>query len=49
MAVVLNAAGGMEEVALGKLAAKQAGKSEVKTFGERMIAEHMAADEKLRP
>ena len=45
--VLRAAAGGMEEVALGELATKQAANTEVKQFGEMMVAEHTAVNKLL--
>ncbi len=42
-----GAAGGMAEVALGKLAAQKASHPEVKQFGEMMVKDHTGANEKL--
>jgi len=46
---VENAAkGGMMEVAMGKVAAKQAQSSEVKKFGSRMVSDHSKANSELK-
>lgn len=42
------AKGGMMEVELGNLAAKNAKNSDVKSFGERMVADHSKANEELK-
>jgi putative membrane protein len=42
------AQGGMAEVELGKLASERAESSQVKQFGERMVKDHSAANDKLR-
>lgn len=39
--------GGIEEVQLGKLAAERAENDQVKTFGQRMIADHSQANQRL--
>jgi putative membrane protein len=41
------AQGGMAEVAMGKLAAKNASSSDVKQFGQRMVDDHGKADTEL--
>lgn len=41
------AAGGMMEVALGKLASQQAADAQVKAFGERMMQDHGKANDEL--
>src|SRR3954468_22697836 len=41
------AAGGMEEVALGKLAAQKGSSEAVKTFGQRMVDDHSKANDQL--
>lgn len=41
------AEGGMAEVALGELAAKQASSEEVKQFGQRMVDDHSKANREL--
>src|SRR6516225_8081933 len=41
------AQGGVAEVETGKLAAQKAQSPDVKQFGERMVKEHSAANEKL--
>jgi len=43
------AKGGLAEVELGKLAAKQAQDAAVKSFAERMVKDHSAANDKLKP
>jgi putative membrane protein len=43
------AMGGMAEVELGKLAQQQAQNDEVKQFGSRMVQDHTAANDKLKP
>ena len=40
---------GLAEVELGKVAAKQAQDPAVKTFAERMVKDHTAANDKLKP
>ncbi len=42
------ASGGMAEIALGRLAVKQAESREVKQFAERVIADHTKAGEELK-
>lgn len=42
------ASGGMLEVELGKVAAKQAKRDDVKKFGEQMVADHTKANEELK-
>jgi len=42
------ASGGMMEVALGKIAAQQASSSDVKEFGQRMVADHTKANDELK-
>lgn len=42
------APGGMAEVALGRLAVKQASSEAVKDFGQKMITDHSQAGEKLK-
>ena len=42
------AEGGMAEVQLGKLASEKAENSQVKQFGERMVKDHSAANDKLK-
>src|SRR5262249_20856066 len=39
--------GGVAEVEMGKLASQKAQSPEVKQFGERMVKDHWAADDKL--
>jgi putative membrane protein len=46
--VMKAATGGMHEVELGKIAATNASDAEVKTFGERMVADHTKANEELK-
>lgn len=46
--VAKAASGGMHEVELGKLAAKNATNEKVKAFGERMVKDHSMANEKLK-
>lgn len=41
------ATGGMAEIELGRLAEKRAEKSEVKAFGEKMVADHSKAGKQL--
>ena len=43
------AMGGMAEVELGKLAQQNAQNDEVKQFGSRMVQDHTAANDKLKP
>lgn len=42
------APGGVAEVEMGRMAAKQAQSSEVKQFGERMVVDHTKAGEELK-
>ncbi len=42
------APGGMAEVELGKMAAKQAQSTEVRQFGERMVVDHTKAGDELK-
>jgi len=42
------AQGGMEEVELGKLAVERASDPKVKNFGQRMVDDHSAANDKLK-
>jgi putative membrane protein len=42
------ATGGMEEVALGKLAASNASDADVKSFGQRMVDDHSKANDQLK-
>ena len=42
------AEGGMAEVELGKLATEKASSSEVKQFGQRMVADHSKANDQLK-
>jgi len=42
------AQGGMAEVALGELAARQASNDEVKQFGQRMVDDHTKANNELK-
>jgi len=46
--VVLAASHGMHEVELGKLAKTNAASSDVRKFGERMVADHTKANEELK-
>lgn len=41
------ARGGMEEVAMGKLAASHAKSPKIRAFGERMVSDHSAANQEL--
>jgi putative membrane protein len=45
--VAKAAAGGMEEVALGKLAQKNAASPQVKQFGQQMVTDHSKANQQL--
>lgn len=45
--VKMAAMGGIKEVELGKVAAKQAKSPEVKQFGERMVTDHSKANKEL--
>lgn len=42
------ASGGLMEVELGRLAMERAGSAEVKQFGQRMVNDHSAANDKLK-
>jgi putative membrane protein len=43
------AAGGLAEVQLGQLASRKAQSPEVKAFGEKMVADHTALNEEIKP
>ncbi len=43
------AAGGLAEVQLGQLAAQKSQSPEVKAFGEKMVADHTALNEEIKP
>ncbi|MDF3981376.1 DUF4142 domain-containing protein [Luteibacter sp. PPL201] len=45
--VKMASASGLAEVALGKMGAAQGGSSAVKDFGQRMVADHTAANQQL--
>jgi putative membrane protein len=42
------AAGGLEEVQLGQLAAQKGASADVRSFGQQMVTDHSAANEKLK-
>jgi len=46
--IKMAASGGMHEVELGKLAASQAHRDDVKKFGEKMVTDHSAMNESLK-
>jgi putative membrane protein len=46
--VTKAAQGGMEEVALGRMASNQAASADVKQFGQRMMTDHAKANEELK-
>lgn len=43
------AQGGMAEVQLGQLAAQKASSDDVKAFGQKMVTDHAALNEKMKP
>ena len=43
------AAGGMAEVQLGQLAADKAGSADVKSFGQKMVTDHTALNNDMKP
>jgi putative membrane protein len=41
--------GGLAEVQLGQLAAQKASNDDIKSFGQKMVADHTAINEKMKP